>query len=70
MVFGEPLYNSQQRRAILAAFKRCIDNKRKRKRLKKIKTNNLTLKLHCLKLKKKRRKRKIKIKWLVYQMKQ
>ena len=29
MVFSQPVYNTQQRRAALAEFKRYIDNKRK-----------------------------------------
>ena len=33
MVFGEPVYNSKQRRAILAEFKRYIDKLRKKKNL-------------------------------------
>ena len=33
MVFGEPVYNSEQRRAILAEFKRYIDKLRKKKNL-------------------------------------
>ena len=31
MVFGEPVYNSEQRRAVLAEFKRYIDKLRKKK---------------------------------------
>ena len=31
MVFGEPVYNTEQRRAILAEFKRYIDKLRKEK---------------------------------------
>ena len=31
MVFGEPVYNTEQRRAILAEFKRYIDKLRKKK---------------------------------------
>ena len=33
MVFGEPVYNTEQRRAILAEFKRYIDKLRKKKNL-------------------------------------
>ena len=33
MVFGEPVYNTKQRRAILAEFKRYIDKLRKEKNL-------------------------------------
>ena len=33
MVFGEPVYNTEQRRAILAEFKRYIDKSRKEKNL-------------------------------------
>ena len=33
MVFGEPVYNTEQRRAILAEFKRYIDKFRKKKHL-------------------------------------
>ena len=33
MVFGEPVYNTEQRRAILAEFKRYIDKLRKEKNL-------------------------------------
>ena len=32
MVFGEPVYNTEQRRAILAEFKRYIDKLRKKKK--------------------------------------
>ena len=69
MVFCQPAYNTQQRRAILAEFKRYIDELRKKKNLpswkvvktktkkvkrKKIKRNNLAIKLY------KKRKRKTK----------
>ena len=33
MVFGEPVYNSDQRRAVLAEFKRYINKLRKKKNL-------------------------------------
>ena len=33
MVFGEPVYNTEQRRAILAEFKHYIDKLRKKKNL-------------------------------------
>ena len=33
MVFGEPVYNTDQRRAILAEFKRYIDELRREKNL-------------------------------------
>ena len=61
MVFGEPVYNSGQRRAALAEFKRYIDEKwkvvkTKRKKVKRIKRNNLAIKLY------KRRKRRRKTK--------
>ena len=32
MVFGEPVYNSDQRRAALAEFKRYIDELRRKKK--------------------------------------
>ena len=32
MVFGEPVYNTEQRRAILAEFKRYIDKLKKKKK--------------------------------------
>ena len=51
MVFGEPLYNSEQRKAILRQFKEYHDKywkkrkekKTKKKRVKRIKRNNLRL---------------------------
>ena len=33
MVFGEPVYNTEQRKAILAEFKRYIDKLRKKKNI-------------------------------------
>ena len=69
MVFGEPVYNSGQRRVALAEFKRYIDELRRKKNLppwkvvktkgkkvKRIKRNNLAIKLY------KRRKRRRKTK--------
>ena len=69
MVFGEPVYNSGQRRAALAEFKSYIDElrrkknlppwkvvKTKRKKVKRIKRNNLAIKLY--KRTKRRRKTK------------
>ena len=66
MVFGEPVYNTDQRRAILAEFKRYIDElrreknlppwkvvKTKRKKVKKIR--NKTIKVYkCKKTKNKK----------------
>ena len=70
MVFGEPVYNTEQKRAALAEFKRYIDElrrkknlppwkvvKTKRKRVKRIKRNNLAIKLR--KRRRKRRKTKL-----------
>ena len=50
MVFGEPVYNTEQRRAALAEFKRYIDDLRKKKNLIPIRA--------ALKSKRKRRKRR------------
>ena len=71
MVFGEPIYNTKQRRAALAEFKRYIDDlrrkkifhrgklllkvKQKEKKIRRIRRNNFAIKLH------KRRKRRRKI---------
>ena len=58
MVFSQPVYNTQQRRAALAEFKRYIDNKRKQvKKRKRIKRNNLALRLHCIRIRRKRKRR-------------
>ena len=62
MVFGEPVYNTEQRRAALAKFKRYIDELRKKKNLRpwkvaKTKRRNNFAKLH--KRRKRKRKRKI-----------
>ena len=69
MVFGEPVYNTEQRRAILVEFKRYIDKLRKEKNLppwkvvktkkKKVKRiRNKTIKLYKRKKTKKRTKRR------------
>ena len=71
MVFGEPVYKSEQRRAILAEFKRYIDKLRKKKNLspwkvvktkkKKIKRiKNKTIKVYKRKKVRKRTKRRVK----------
>ena len=71
MVFGEPVYNTEQRRAILAEFKRYIDKLRKEKNLppwkvvktkkKKVKRiRNKTIKVYKPKKTKKRTKRRSK----------
>ena len=68
MVFGEPVYNTEQRRAILAEFKRYTDKLRKEKNLppwkvvktkrKKVKRiRNKTIKVYKRKKTKKRTKR-------------
>ena len=57
MVFSQPVYNTQQRRAALAEFKRYIDNKRKQVKRKRIKRNNLALRLHCVRIRRKRKRR-------------
>ena len=68
MVFGELVYNTEQRRAILAEFKRYIDKLRKEKNLppeevvktkkKKVKgIRNKTIKVYKRKKTKKRTKR-------------
>ena len=60
MVFSQPVYNTQQRRAALAEFKRYIDNKRKqvkKRKRKRIKRNNLALRLHCVRIRRKRKRR-------------
>ena len=69
MVFGEPVYNTEQRRAILAEFKRYIDELRKKKNLppwkvvktkkKKVKRiRNKTIKVYKRKKVRKRTKRR------------
>ena len=69
MVFGEPVYNTEQRKAILAEFKRYIDKLRKEKNLppwkvvktkkKKVKRiRNKTIKVYKCKKTKKRTKRR------------
>ena len=69
MVFGEPVYNTEQRRAILAEFKRYIDKLRKEKNLppwkvvktkkKKVKRiRNKTIKVYKRKKARKRTKRR------------
>ena len=63
MVFGEPVYNTEQRRAILAEFKRYIDKLRKKKHLppwKVVKTKRKKLKrtINVYKRKKTRKKTK------------
>ena len=71
MVFGEPVYNTEQRRAILAEFKRYTDKLRKEKNLppwkvvktkrKKVKRiRNKTIKVYKRKKAKKRAKRRSK----------
>ena len=69
MVFGEPVYNSDQRRAALAEFKRYIDELRRKKNLppwkvvktkrKKVKRiRNKTIKVYkCKKTRKKTKRR-------------
>ena len=69
MVFGEPVYNTEQRRAILAEFKRYIDKLRKEKNLtpwkvvktkrKKVKrVRNKTIKVYKHKKTRKKQKRR------------
>ena len=69
MVFGEPVYNTKQRRAILAEFKRYIDKLRKEKNLpprkvvktkrKKVKrVRNETIKVYKHKKTRKKQKRR------------
>ena len=69
MVFGEPVYNTEQRRAILAEFKRYTDKLRKEKNLppwkvvktkrKKVKRiRNKTIKVYKRKKVRKRTKRR------------
>ena len=69
MVFGEPVYNTEQRRAILAEFKRYIDKLRKKKNLppwkvvktkrKKVKrVRNKTIKVYKRKKRRKKTKRR------------
>ena len=71
MVFGQPVYNTQQRKAILAEFKRYIDELRKKENLplwKVVKTKTKTKKVKRKKIKRnnlaiklyKKRKRKTK----------
>ena len=71
MVFGEPVYNTKQRREILGEFKRYIDKLRKEKNLppwkvvktkkKKVKRiRNKTIKVYKRKKTKKRTKRRSK----------
>ena len=60
MVFGEPVYNTEQRRAILAEFKRYIDKLRKKKHLppwKVVKTKRKKLK-RTIKVYKRKKTRK------------
>ena len=69
MVFGEPVYNSEQRRAVLAEFKRYIDELRRKKNLppwkvvktkrKEVKTiRNKTIKVYKRKKTRKKTKRR------------
>ena len=68
MVFGEPVYNSEQRRAVLAEFKRYIDKSRKKKNLspwkvvktkkKKVKRIRKTIKVYKRRKTRKRTKRR------------
>ena len=63
MVFGEPVYNTEQRRAILAEFKRYIDQLRKKKHLppwKVVKTKRKKLKRTIKVYKRKKTRKKTK----------
>ena len=63
MVFGEPVYNTEQRRAILAEFKCYIDKLRKKKHLppwKVVKTKRKKLKRTIKVYKRKKTRKKTK----------